>query len=209
MIKALCLLLALAITSPIAAAETTFLNADALTPHQKTISRVEQYLSGITTIVADFMQTAPDGSISTGTFYLKRPGLMRWQYEPPTPILMVADAKTLIFYDYQLQQVTHIPLDSTLIGFLAQKNVRFSGTVGLLGVENKHGVIRLTLAQREKPDEGRLMLEFSDNPLQIRNFVVTDATGQTTTISLSHAKYGTKLDPDLFVFKDPRPRRRG
>jgi len=199
------------IVHPAVSAESavTFLTPEQLSPHQKTIDRVEKYLSGLTTIIADFTQAAPDGSISTGVFYLKRPGMMRWQYKPPTPILMVADGNELIFYDYELEQITHIPLDSTLVGFLAQKTIRFSGgMVGITNIEEKDKVIRIEMAQKKKPDEGLLMLELSDQPLQIRNMVVTDTTKQTTTISLNHAKYGEELKKELFVFIDPRKKKR-
>lgn len=203
--------LCLIVKTPAFAGESavTFLAPEQLSPHQKTIDRVEKYLSGLTTIIADFTQAAPDGSISTGVFYLKRPGMMRWQYKPPTPILMVADGNELIFYDYDLEQITHIPLDSTLVGFLAQKTIRFSGgMVGITNIEEKDKVIRIEMAQKKKPDEGRLMLELSDQPLQIRNMVVTDTTQQTTTISLNHAKYGEELKKELFVFIDPRKKKR-
>src|SRR5690554_6741794 len=53
------------------------------------LDRVAAYLTDLTTIVADFTQVAPDGSLSTGKFYLKRPNKMRWQYDPPTPVLML------------------------------------------------------------------------------------------------------------------------
>ncbi len=64
------------------------------------------------------------------------------------------------------------------------------------------------MAQRDKPDDGELTLEFSDHPLLLRNMVVRDATNQVTTVSLNHARFGVKLDPELFIFRDPRKGRR-
>ncbi len=186
----------------------TFLTPEQLAPHQATIARVQEYLSGLTTIASDFTQVAPDGSLATGTFYLKRPGLMRWQYNPPVPILMVADGHQLVYYDYDLKQVSYFSLDSTVIGFLAQEKISFTGKVGIKEFEEKDGAIRITLAQKDKPDEGRLMLEFSDKPLLIRSMVVTDATRQITTVSLTHARFGMALDKALFAFNDPRPKQR-
>jgi outer membrane lipoprotein-sorting protein len=191
-----------------AAAPVPFLSSEELAPHAKTIESVENYLSGLTTIVADFTQVAPDGSLTSGKFFLQRPGKMRWQYNPPTPVLMVADGKELVFYDYELEQVSHIPLDSTLIGFLAQEKIRFDDSVGIQNIEEEAGVIRITLAQKDKPKDGQLMLEFSNNPLLIRNMVVTDATNQMTTVSLNNARFGEKVDKELFIFRDPRKPRR-
>ncbi len=185
-----------------------FLSAEELAPHEKTIARVEAYLSGLTTVIADFTQIAPDGSLTTGKFFLERPGKMRWQYNPPTPVLMVANGKELVYYDYELEQLSHIPLDSTLIGFLAQERVTFDKTVGITELQEEAGVIRVSLAQKERPTDGGLMLELSDKPLLIRNMVVTDATNQITSVSLNNAKFGTALDKNLFDFRDPRKPRR-
>lgn len=186
----------------------TFLSESELSKYQSTIKRLEKYLTGISTIVSDFTQIAPDSSLTSGKFYMQRPGKMRWQYNPPTPILMVADGSQLVFYDYELEQVSYIPLDSNLVGFLAGETIRFDDKVSIISVEQEASAIRIALAQREKPSEGQLLLEFSDKPLLLRNMVVTDATGQVTTISLNRATFDTKLDPELFVFKDPRKGRR-
>ena len=112
---------------------TFALPAHALTAEEEAaIASVEKYLSGLTTIVADFTQIAPSGNLVSGKFYLERPGKMRWQYDPPTPVLMLADGNFLIFYDYELDQVSHIPLQDTLAGFLARKTIAFGGEQSVL-----------------------------------------------------------------------------
>jgi outer membrane lipoprotein-sorting protein len=190
-------------------AAITFLNDAQLKPHLPTISRVATYLSGLSTIVADFTQVAPDGSLASGTFYLQRPGKMRWQYNPPTPVLMIANGSQFVYYDYELEQVSYIPLDSALVGFLAQEKIVFGDKVGITFFEAQDRVIRIGLAQIDKPTEGRLTLELSDNPMQIRRMIVTDASNQVTSIALSGAKFDQKLDKSLFIFNDPRQGPRG
>ena len=195
--------------SPAFAAEKNiFVAASVVENNKYTIERIERYLSGISTIVSDFTQVAPDGSLANGKFFMKRPGKMRWQYNPPTPVLMVSSGSELIFYDYELEQVSHIPLDGSLISFLAQDKIIFGGKVGITKFSNEASVIRIEVAQKDKPTEGKLMLEFSDKPLILRNMIVTDATGQTTTVALQNAKFGADIAADLFVFKDPRKKRR-
>lgn len=185
-----------------------FLPAATLENNRFTIQRIERYLSGISTIVSDFTQIAPDSSLTNGKFFMKRPGKMRWQYNPPTPVLMVSSGSELVFYDYELDQVSHIPLDGSLISFLAQDKIIFGGKVGITRFSNEANAIRIEVAQKDKPTEGKLMLEFSDKPLTLRNMVITDATGQTTTVALENAKFGTELDPDLFIFREPTKKHR-
>src|SRR5690606_35599945 len=132
----------------------------------------------------------------------QRPGKMRWQYNPPTPILMVSSGSTLVFYDYELEQVSHIPLDGSLVSFLAREKITFGDDVGITYISNEANAIRIEVAQKDKPTEGKLMLEFSDKPLTLRNMVVTDSTGQVTTVALTNATFGAKIDPKLFIFKD-------
>jgi outer membrane lipoprotein-sorting protein len=200
--------------NPVSAAEpakhsVTFMPDSAVRKHNSDINRIEHYLSTMTTIVSNFTQVAPDGSLTSGKFFLKRPGKMRWQYNPPTPILMVSNGSSLTYYDYELEQVSHVSLDSTLIGFLAQEQIRFDKNIGITEFTQTPGAVRVTLAQRDKPSEGEIMLEFSDKPLTLRSMVIRDATNQITSVSLTDAQYGVKLDSDLFVFHDPRtPRNR-
>ncbi len=171
---------------------------------QETLRRVEEYLSALDTIVADFVQVSPQGGITSGKFYFRRPNQMRWQYDPPTPILMVTRGDYLTFYDYELDQVNDIPLSDTLIGFLVRKKIRFDDKVRVISVEDEDGVIKVQLIQKKSPDEGTLTLEFSNSPLLLRNIIIRDAAEQETTIALNNARFGIELDDELFIFRDPR-----
>ncbi len=173
------------------------------------IARVEHYLSGLTSISADFTQTDLKGKTSKGKFYLMRPGKMRWQYAPPAPITIVSDGKTITYYDAELDQVSYIGVDETLAGFLAQKEIKLeSKTTKLVKFEKQQdGTIRATMAQRNKPDEGTLTLELSGEPLLIKRMSIVDATGQVAKVELENARFGDPLDKRLFVFEDPRPNR--
>lgn len=169
------------------------------------IKRVEAYLTDLTSIVADFNQVDAGGGVAEGKFYLKKPGKMRWEYKPPTPILLVSNGKVMTYYDSELDQVNYIAFDDTLAGFLAQDVITLdSKSAVLTDFVSKDGVIRATIVQREKPDEGSLTLEFSDKPLQLKQMVVTDARGQRTNIALQNATYGENLPDSLFKFEDPR-----
>lgn len=173
--------------------------------HNEEIKRVEGYLTGLSTIVADFSQVAANGELSEGKFYLKRPGKMRWEYAPPTPILLVSNGKVITYYDAELDQVNYVPVDDTLAGFLAQDTIVLnSGPTKLTRFSSENGVIRATVVQADKADEGSLTLEFTDAPLQLRQMVITDASGQRTQIQLQNAQFGTALPNSLFTFEDPR-----
>lgn len=170
-----------------------------------TLHRVEDYLNDIKTIKAEFTQVAPDGSLAEGTVFIKRPGKMRWQYAPPTPVLMVSDGDTLIYYDYELDQISRVALDDTMAGLLAQPTINFEDdSLRVIHFREGANSIRFTLLKTGQADEGTLTLEFSDKPLKLKNIVVSDAADNITTIQLQNAQYNLALDDELFVFENPR-----
>lgn len=166
-----------------------------------TTQRVEDYLNSLTTVIADFTQAAPDGSLATGKFYLQRPGKMRWEYNPPTPILMVSNGGTMTYFDRELAQTSYIPIEDTPAGILVKKHITLTGELAVKRLEENPGVVRITLYQPEKADNGELTLEFSDQPLALRNLSAVDATGQETTVSFTNAVFGQPIDPALFTLK--------
>lgn len=169
------------------------------------IARVEAYLSSISSLVADFEQVDAAGNLAHGKFFLRRPGKMRWQYAPPTPLLIVSDGKVITYYDAELDQISYLGVDDSLAGFLAAKTIALdSKTVELTDFASAHGVVRATLRQRAKPADGSLMLEFSDDPLTLRQLIVTDAAGSATHIRLDNLRFGQNIPDGLFRFDDPR-----
>ncbi len=178
----------------------------------KQVKAVETYLSSISSIVADFNQVSPNGELATGKFYLKRPGKMRWQYNPPTPILLVSNGKTVTYFDASLDQVNYIPLDETLAGFLAQKDIRLqSPATVLVDFKKSGGIIRASIVQREQPEQGTLTLELTEKPMQLKQMKIIDAAGGETSIQLQNAAFGPIIQDKMFVFIDPRgvaPRKR-
>lgn len=173
--------------------------------HAKDIARVESFLSLITTIKADFSQSSPSGEVSTGTFYLQRPGKMRWEYNPPSPILLVSNGKTITYHDAELEQINYVSLDDTLAGFLTKETLKLNtAATELVAFEVGAGSVRATIRQRAQPENGTLTIEFADKPLVMRQLVITDNAGNETKIALQNAEYGKKLDKSLFIFKDPK-----
>lgn len=170
-----------------------------------TIVRIETYLSSINSLTADFSQTSSDGSTGGGKFFMKRPGKIRWQYNPPTPLLLVSDGKTMTYYDPGVDQVSYIDVDSTLAGFLAKKIVKLDSEGSkLTAIEASADMLRATLVQAQKPSEGSLTIELTSNPLQINKIITKDATGNITNVTFQNLAFDQPLDDKLFVFNDTR-----
>ncbi|MGK9165718.1 outer membrane lipoprotein carrier protein LolA [Inquilinus limosus] len=169
------------------------------------LQRVEQYLSSLTTVQADFVQTTNNTDLYRGRFYLKRPGKMRLEYDPPIDFMYVADGTWLTYYDAELHQRKDVPLGSTIADFITRENVRLSGDVTVTKVSRGPNLLSVQLVQTDKPEDGSLTLNFSTSPMILQSWVAVDAQGTVTQVDLTGIQPGVQLDNKLFVV--PRSRK--
>ena len=171
--------------------------------HNDTVVQVESYLNSIKTLSAQFLQVDSDGGITNGRLYLRRPGRIRFEYDDPSPLLIVADGIWLIFHDRELGQVSRYPLYKTPLGVLVDEPVNLREKVEVVRVEQGLGVLRIMVVDRANPDEGWIDITFTKPPLLLRQWKVRDAQGSTIELSLTDIRVNQKLDPNLFFFEDP------
>ena len=143
-------------------------------------------------------QVASTGEVSHGRFYLSRPGKMRFEYDPPVPVLLVATGTLLIYVDKELQQVSQVLQSSTPISVLVRKNVNLEDGLTIIGFERRPGVLRVSVTETKNPQEGFITLVFAENPMALRQWQVTDAQGVVTTVTLSNVRRGMALADALF-----------
>jgi outer membrane lipoprotein-sorting protein len=161
------------------------------------LARIDAYLNSYPRLQAHFNQTAPDGSTSEGMLYLERPGRMRWEYEPPSPILIVADGGVITYFDRELSQTSHLSMKDNWLGLLAARDLKVDAMPQLREVVSQNGMIRVQLAQ----EDGSLAMLFSEVPLTLRQLVAVDATGQATTIALSNIRHADPFPDDFFTLR--------
>jgi outer membrane lipoprotein-sorting protein len=192
------LLLSAAAALPFGLSARTVFGATVSPADQADIARIEAYLNGLKSLKAHFMQVTGDGALSEGTAWLVRPGRMRFQYDPPSPFLLIAAHGVLIFNDSSLQQTSNIPLSRTPLGILLAERVTLSGGVTVTGIQRLPGQIQLTLVRTDSPGDGSLTLIFADQPLTLRQWTVVDAQRRETHVTLYNAQTGGSFDPQLF-----------
>ena len=160
------------------------------------LARVETYMNALDTIQSRFVQANPDGSYSEGTMYLQRPGRLRFEYDPPDPYLIVVRGKWFIYIDTDLEHATPAY-------FIVRKNIRFGDKLRVTRLLRGDNVLRVELEQTDQPDAGKVMLIFTDNPLQLRKWRIVDAQGDLTDTTLINPRYGVELADSLFVYEVP------
>jgi outer membrane lipoprotein-sorting protein len=165
------------------------------------LQRFAAYLNGIRTMTARFQQVANNGAASTGQLWVARPGRMRFEYDPPNPITLLADATSVYYWDKQLNQVSKYELRSTPAWFFLRDPISFGDEVVVTRFEHAGNVVRVTVVESAQPDSGSLTLVLGENPLALRQWVVVDQQGKTTTVTLSGLQFGMALDPKLFQYQ--------
>lgn len=169
------------------------------------VDQAESYFRSLKTAQARFVQTSPDGKQSRGTFYLSRPGKLRFQYDAPNKDFVVADGLFIYFYDGELGQQTNAPISQTLADFLLRKELRLSGDLKVTQIMRAGGMLQMTIVQRSQPGAGSLTLGFREKPFfELKKWRIRDAQGAITEIELFDTKVGVRLADKLFVYHDPK-----
>jgi len=204
MIRAL-FLAALVAASGLGAAAPVAVAAEpvALSPDQSAaVRRAVRYLNDISTLKARFIQISSNGAYAEGDVVIQRPGKMRFEYDPPHPVLIIANGLSLLFYDRELKQASFLPLWETPLWFLIRKEVTLSEGIVVSAVEQSPGALRITITDKDLSETGSVTLVFSDRPLALKKWEITDAQGILTQVSLINARYGIEVDPLAFDYSD-------
>jgi len=189
----------LGVSAPVVAAAERV----ALSPDQSAaVRRAVRYLNDLSTIKARFIQTSSNGAYAEGDVIVQRPGKMRFEYDPPHPVLIIANGLSLLFYDREIKQASFLPLWETPLWFLIRKEVTLSEDIVVSAVEQSPGALRITITDNELSDAGSVTLVFSDRPLDLKKWEITDAQGIVTQVSLINPHYGTEVDPLAFDYSD-------
>ena len=167
------------------------------------LEQAAAYLNDIDTLQARFLQIDGRGGVAEGDLYIDRPGKMRLAYDPPTPILIVADGYYVIYVDLELGEPSYLDIDDTPAAFLLQPEWSFADEdVSVKSVERYPGVVEVTAARADDITAGELTFVFSEQPLELRQWRVRDAQSQEVTVTLFETRTGLSLDSALFQYEE-------
>ncbi|MGA0533183.1 LolA family protein [Hansschlegelia sp. KR7-227] len=177
-----------------------------LNPAQRaTLARVNAYFNSLSDMTANFEQVGPDGSRSVGKLYLSRPGKIRFQYAPPSPLEIVADGSSVSVKNRKLATQELWPLSQTPLRFITQKNIDLLKDANVLGVYQEPEMVSVVLEEKNAiGGRAQIQLMFSGKNYELKQWTVTDAQGMETSVSLTDFNASAKLDDNLFKIVQPR-----
>ncbi|MEM7718115.1 MAG: outer membrane lipoprotein carrier protein LolA [Pseudomonadota bacterium] len=164
------------------------------------LNDLSRYLNTIERATSDFTQVNDDGTLSTGTLYLRRPGRMRFEYNPPEKLLVMAGGGQVGVFDGKsnVQKAERYPLRRTPLSLLLEENVNLMQRDMVVGHAFDGTATIVTAQDPEHPEYGTLQLKFTADPIELRQWIVTDGQGSTTTVILGQLNKVANLSPTLF-----------
>jgi outer membrane lipoprotein-sorting protein len=162
-------------------------------------AKVSSYLSSLQTLVGNFVQVGPDGSKTKGDFYIQKPGKVRFEYDAPTPIAIIADGSSLVVRDTKLATQDVYPLSQTPLRFLLSDRIDLLKDTNVVSVTADDLFISVTIEEKQALiGTSRLMLMVGTKDGQLKQWTVTDPQGYDTTVAVYNLDSSKKVDPGLF-----------
>ena len=169
----------------------------------KAVQRINSYFNNITNLQGSFEQVDSTDKRTTGRFYVQRPGKIRFDYAPPSGLRIIADGKFLAIEDSDLKTVEKYPIQSTPFRLLLAESVDLDRDARIVGVETQEGTLSVSLEDKSNDAAGSIRLIFaSGTELQLREWLITDAQGLTTRVTVNDVVSGRKVAADFFTSKE-------
>ncbi|MFA8442050.1 outer membrane lipoprotein carrier protein LolA [Yoonia sp.] len=175
------------------------LYAGAVSAQQLSLSQISSYLNQLQTVQGGFTQINADGTISTGQIYIKRPGRIRFEYNAPSESLVLASGGQLAIFDARSNTgPERYPLNQTPLSIILRENVDLSRENMVTNVVSDGTTTTVTAQDPDNPNYGSIQLVFTANPVELRQWIVTDDLGTETTVILNDLISGSVIRDILF-----------
>lgn len=198
---------ALALTG-LPAAETAAATAASLSPVQvSALQTLGSYFNAIRDIRGEFTQIGPKGHVSTGVFYISKPGRMRFEYAPPNPFVVVADGTWVTIKNNAKNKADQYPLSATPLRLVLADQVDLMQEADIKSVDVADGLTTVVIEDKDGLVPGQLVLVFDSQRNALQQWVIVDGQGRRTTITLSNIEASKQPDPKLFVVQLPDTRK--
>lgn len=163
------------------------------------VDSVNAYLTGLQSATARFTQESSDGSVVNGTFYMAKPGKMRFEYDPPSPALIIADGSALAIFDKKSSRgPQRYSQSSTPLSLLSRNDIDVTKSKFVRLIETRNGQIHMTMFDPEKPDNGTMRMIFDQNPMELVGWVISESNGLESLVNLGPLTKNISLDHQLF-----------
>jgi outer membrane lipoprotein-sorting protein len=165
------------------------------------VNRVSTYLTGVQVLTGNFVQIGPDGRRSTGHLFIQKPGKVRFEYDPPSTIDIIADGTQVVVRDRRLDTNDLYPLSQTPLRFLLADKIDLLQDTNVVGVTADDTYVSIMIEEKQAfVGTNRLLMMFDSKDFKLKQWTITDVQGFDTTIAVSNLDTSKRPDPNLFRF---------
>jgi outer membrane lipoprotein-sorting protein len=165
---------------------------------QAAAERINAYFNSFQTLKGEFVQTSAKGRSTRGVMQLSKPGKLRFEYEPPNPLLIASDGKWLTIKNKNKERGDQVPLASTPMRLIVTNKLNLLAETSVIHFEQLNGLTTLGLVDKKGSVAGQIFLVFDDARNELLQWIIVDGKGQRTTVELSNLEKNVKIDPKLF-----------
>jgi outer membrane lipoprotein-sorting protein len=168
-------------------------------PSNVVVERANAYFTNLSTLVADFTQVGGDGRRQGGTLYLQRPGRVRFEYDPPATLQVIADGRSVAVRDRKLATQDLYSISQTPLKFLLREQVNLGQDIRITGIAHDGDAVRISLEDSSTlGGTSRITLYFDRHVESLNQWRIVDAQGFQTVVVLGKIERGRRIDQDLF-----------
>jgi outer membrane lipoprotein-sorting protein len=163
------------------------------------VDKVSAYLTRVQVMSGDFAQVGPDGRRSQGQFYVQKPGKVRFDYDSPSRIDIIADGSSVVVRDRKLATQDVYPLSQTPLRFLLADRIDLLKDTTVTSVSADDTYVTVVVEEKQALiGTSKLMMMFGAKDFQLKQWIVTDPQGYDTTVALTNLDTAKRPDPDMF-----------
>lgn len=171
------------------------------------LNEISRYLNSLKTVVAEFTQVNPNGSVTPGTVYIQRPGRVRFEYKGDQTLVLASGGQVAVFDKKSNTGAQQYPLSKTPLSIILDDNVNLGRARMVTAHTEKKNTTVVKAQDPAHPEYGNIQMVFTANPTELRQWVVTDDTGKRTTVILGQMKKGVSIPPSRFSIAAEAERR--
>jgi outer membrane lipoprotein-sorting protein len=183
---------------------SAFANTQLTDNDKAALTQLNAYLNQIRNLSGDFTQTSPRGQVANGIFYIAKPGKMRFEYAPPSPLLVVSDGNWVTVKNTQRKSDDQYPLSTTPLKLVLADQVNLFEQAVILNVEHTETLSAITMQEKGQLVAGQLTMVFDRANNELVQWIIVDGKGQRTSVELSNIDKTAEPNPKLFVVQRSR-----
>ncbi len=163
------------------------------------VQRINDYFNSFKSLKGDFTQVSPRGNTARGLIFISKPGKLRFDYAPPSPLLIASDGTWLTIKNKKKEKGDQVPISSTPLRLIVAPKLNLFTETAILAVQSADGFTTLQLADKnENVNAGSMILVYDEKQNVLQQWIIVDGKGQRTTVQLENLELNVALDPKLF-----------